>query len=147
MNTLVDLIFKGQFEAIDFGFINSLIPLASEKRFMYPENTVVKSSEDIIQIFKANSYFDFVLSANYVDLLKKRIPNIFINIGRDSSNVDILFFFDLKDLGTDYKSELSFLHKWSSTFKKKYHFDSFICRMDGEEDGDNYYYQENWISI
>lgn len=144
MITLVDLIFNGKFGTFDFDLIKKLLPFAKEKNFFFPEDILIESIEQVIFVFKSNDYVDFVLSAKHVEILNKIIPNVFINIGRDNENIEILFFLDIKDLDTNFENGLKDLNKWAESLKKQYKLERFICRMDGEKDGDNYYFEDNW---
>lgn len=144
MDTLVDLIFKGNLSRVNFDFINKLISQSRDIRFSFPENTFAKAFSDIIKIFKSNSYVDFIIAVNYLDLYGKKIPDVFVNIGRNDEydeNVEVLLFFDVKDLNKKFEEGLKDLYDWSVSFRKEYHFDRFFCQTDGVNYDGNYFFE------
>jgi hypothetical protein len=140
MITLVDLIFKGSFSVINFGFLEQLILQSRETRFNYPENASVKTFDDIMMIIKSNHYVDFIISLNFMAINDINTPDVFINIGREDEKIEMLLFFDMKDLNKDFSKGLDYLYNWSVFFKNKYNFGSFFCQIDGGGIDENDYY-------
>lgn len=75
----------------------------------------------------------------------KIVPKVFINLGRDNNDIEILFFFDLRDLNEATPGKnIDYLRKWMSEMKRKYHFQYFICQDDNAGE-DAYYFDSNGI--
>jgi len=140
MTTLIDLIFKGNFVNTDLSFIKECVLQSKNMYFNSPENIYVNTFDEIIKIIESNNYIDFVISADLIKLDKISIPNVFINIGRDDQDIEILFFFDLKDLKGNFQESLDYLYNWSIFFKNKYHFKNFMCQSDGTNFDREYYF-------
>lgn len=129
--TMIEIIFKGRFSKIDFGFLRNLIFASKEVRFNDPAMYSFENIDDVITVFDTNSYFDFVITTDMLNIDGRTVPKVFINIGRDSQDIDLLFFFDLKDMqGDSLIGDLEHLKKWVSDFSNQYCFDFFTCRID-----------------
>lgn len=143
MNTLVDLIFKGYVSKINFDFVAKVISRPREIKFNFPENISDKTytSDKIIEIFKFNDYVDLIISTEMLDLDSIKFPDVFINIGCNGEEVEMLLFFDINDLNNDFQKGLDILFDWSTSFKNKYYFESFFCQTDGVNNDDNFYFR------
>jgi len=67
--------------------------------FNYPENIDTSNYDEIIKILHSYDYVDFIISTDILNMDKIRIENVFINIGKDNDEVELLLFFDIYDLG------------------------------------------------
>lgn len=141
MKTLIDLIFKGKFSKIDLEFIKEFSLKNREMYFIYPEKILMKNIDEIFGKFKADTYVDFSMSLYYISFNEAKVPDIFVNIGRDDDEFELALFFDLKDLNKDFSEGLDYLHNWSIFFKNKFNFDSYFCQADGENYENEYYFK------
>jgi hypothetical protein len=140
---LIEIIFRGKSLITDFSFLIRFLKSCGEVRFNFPEVTISTNYEDIIKIFKSNSYVDFVITINELDILGRIVPNVFINLGLDDGKVELLFFLDLKDLSkTGHREGIDLLKDWAYEFKTKYRFDTVVCQMDSGNSRE-YYFDEN----
>lgn len=144
MKSLIELIFKGNRQSISLNFLEKIIIEAREIYFNSPELSTIKTFDQVVKIIDSNSYTDLAISTDKLEVYKKTIPKVFINLGCDNDEVDILFYFDLNDLNEPtLKANIDYLNNWAIEFKVKNGFDYFICQPDGNEDG--YYFDNNGI--
>lgn len=143
MTTLIDLIFRGSFSIIDFSFMKRLILQSREMNFNFPENISEITFEEIIKVFNSNNYVDFVISINCMSVDEIVIHDVFINIGREDENIEMLLFFDLKNLNNNFQEGLDYLYHWSTSFKNKYCFEGFTCQTDGVNSENEFYFESN----
>ncbi len=142
MDSLVDVIFKGELSSVNLSFLKDIIAKAKKVYFISPE-IVFGSFEEAVRIINSNSYIDFVINTDELIVREKKISKVFINFGRDGYYVDVLFFFDLADLGEPTMREnIEFLKKWALGFKDDFKFDYFICQMDNADKEE--YYFDSW---
>ncbi|MET3878792.1 hypothetical protein [Chitinophaga sp. OAE865] len=142
---LIDVIFRGLLPALDLSFLKKLLTDAREVHFNFPENRLIKTFEEIIGVIRSNSYVDLAISTDCLDMEGKIVPKVFINLGRDNNDIEILFFFDLRDLNEATPGKnIDYLRKWMSEMKRKYHFQYFICQDDNAGE-DAYYFDSNGI--
>ncbi len=143
MITLVDLIFKGSFSNICFDFLNNINSDFEDRTFIFPENVSIKTFDNILNIFKLNDYVDFKISAKTITFNNIILPNVFVNIGRDNNDVEMLLFFDVKDICENFNQGLTILQDWAITFKNTYNFDAFFCQTDGTNYEEEYFFKSN----
>ncbi|MDQ0781254.1 hypothetical protein [Chryseobacterium sp. W4I1] len=137
---LIEVIFRGLFSALNFNFVEKILLDAKEVRFNEPEINSKKDFEEMINIINSNSYFDLVINTNLLDIKGKFIPRVFINLGRNNDEVELLFFFDLRDLGeTNFKTSINYLKDWVEGFQKEYNFNYFICQPDNADQYEYYF--------
>ncbi|WP_166923471.1 hypothetical protein [Flavobacterium poyangense] len=149
---LVDLLFKGKLSKIDFSFIDKMLENSREIRFSYPENSSASDYSEIIKILYSNDYVDFVVTTDVLNSDGIRIENVFINIGKDNEEVEVLLFFDLFDIG--YKTATDnflILDNWAKKNQANYNFELMICQMDNGNENE-YYFDSNgfgplWDSV
>ncbi|MDN5478775.1 MAG: hypothetical protein L0G39_17765 [Chryseobacterium sp.] len=142
-NRLIEIICKGLYPTLNFNFLKKLLLNAKEARFVDPEINSIKDFDEIMNVINSNSYCDLVMSTDFLDIRGKIIPRVFINLGRNNDEIEILFFFDLKDLKeSNFKMSLDYLKDWIEEFQKKYNFNYFICQIDNA-DHDEYYFDIN----
>ncbi|SFN28184.1 hypothetical protein SAMN05421594_2032 [Chryseobacterium oleae] len=137
---LIEIICKGLFSVLNFNFLEKLLLNSKEARFIDPEINSIKDFDEMINIINSNSYCDFVISTDFLDIKGKIIPRVFINLGRNNDEVEILFFFDLKDLKeSNFKMSIDYLKDWVEEFQKKYNFNYFICQPDNADLNEYYF--------
>lgn len=140
---LIEIIGKGVFTTLNFNFLRKMLLHAKEARFNDPEINSIKDFDEMINIINSNSYCDFVISTDFLDIRGKIIPRVFINLVRNNDEVEILFFFDLKDLKeSNFKMSLDYLKDWIEEFQIKYNFNYLICQPDNA-DQHEYYFDTN----
>lgn len=70
---------------------------------------------------------------------------MFVNIGRNDDDFDLLFYFDIKDLdGNNYKLKVDHLNTWANNFCDRHNLNYFIGQMDNAND-EEYYFDSNGI--
>lgn len=140
MNLLVEIIFRGKLSSIKLEFLKDLLLKAKELYFNSPEISSIKTFEEVVQIINSHSYIDLVINTNDLGIYEKSIPRVFINLERSNDDIEILFFFDLKDLSEPtIKESMDLLQNWVSEFKNEYQFNYFICQSDNAAK-DEYYF-------
>ncbi|MBO9620564.1 MAG: hypothetical protein J7539_16185 [Niabella sp.] len=140
MNLLIEIIFKGVLSSVNFNFLKDLVMRAKELYFNSPEISSVKTFDEVIEILNANAYIDLVLNTDELKIYNKDVPKVFINLGRNYNDIELLFFFDLQDLNDlTVKESVDCLMDWTTEFKNNYKFDYFICRADNAGDGEYYF--------
>lgn len=141
--TQVDLIFRGSHSSVNFSFLNNLLLTARDIRLDYSDNDSELSSADIHEIltaFRSDNYVYLVFSMDYLMINDVSIPTIFVDLTLSDSELELLFFFDVKDfvIGT-YKKRVDELAKWAKDFAVDYGFDYFVCRMDNGNEEEYYF--------
>ncbi|PUV21078.1 MULTISPECIES: hypothetical protein [Sphingobacterium] len=144
-STLIEIIFKGVFSTLNISFLSELLFGAKEIRFNLPELSSSYELETIIKIFNLNSYVDLVITTDKLNVNGRDVKNVFVNIGRNDDDFDLLFYFDIKDLdGNNYKLKVDHLKTWANNFCDRYNFNYFIGQMDNAND-EEYYFDSNGI--
>lgn len=137
---LVDLAFKGKYYAIDLLFLDIFFSDARQIKFIYPNEIDFNSINELIEVIKSNSYVDLIITTDAFKVNDKLVKKVFINLGKDEDNLDLLLFFDVKDLCyLNSKEALEALRVWACQFVEKYKFEYMACRMDNGND-DEYYF-------
>jgi len=137
---LIEVIFKGLFSALNFNFLEKILLNAKEVRFNDPEINFIKDFKETINVINSNSYLDLVINTDFLDIKGKIIPRVFINLGRNNEDVEILFFFDLKDIKeSNFKMNIDYLKSWTEEFQKEYNFEYFICQPDNADQHEYYF--------
>ena len=114
---VLDIIFKGKFSATTFNFLEKLLVKSDEVRFNSPENLTACTYEKIAEVFHSNSYVDLTITSNHLVIQETNVPHVFINLTRDEDELELLFYFDLKDLGIGtYKNKFDTLRNWAEAF-------------------------------
>lgn len=145
LTTLIELIFKGGFSDINLDFLSELVLEAKEIRLNAPELSFSDEFDAIVKIFELNSYVDLVVTTDKLNIAGKIVKDVFINIGRNNNEIELLFYFDLKDLnGSANKSDIDNIKTWANSLQKKYNFIYCICQMDNAGD-EEYYFDSNGI--
>lgn len=140
MNSLVEIIFRGLLSSIRPDFLKDLILKAKDLYFNSPAVSAVRTFEEVTQIINSHSYIDLVINTNELGIYEHNLPRVFINFGRNNDEVELIFFFDLKDLSEPtIKESLDLLQNWVSEFKSAYQFNYFICQIDNAAK-DEYYF-------
>lgn len=142
---LIEVIFKGLLSAIDLSLTRKLAEGAKEIYFNAPEISSVKSSDEVIEIIQSNPYVDLAINTNSLKVDQIVVPKVFINLGRNNDEIEILFFFDLDDLAIGTPADnLNYLKNWTIQIQQKYNFSYFICQMDNANE-EEYYFDSNGI--
>ncbi|RXM52744.1 MULTISPECIES: hypothetical protein [unclassified Chryseobacterium] len=137
---LTEIIFTGAFPVLNFNFLKEILTDAKEIRFNDPEINTIKDFDEIIAIIKSSLYFDLVINTDFLHIRNIIIPRVFINMGRDHEEVEILFFFDLRDLNLpNIKMSVDYLQNWAKEFQVENNFNYFICQPDNAAANDYYF--------
>jgi hypothetical protein len=145
MPTLTEIIFKGVASKIDFNFLSALLANSKETRFNAPEIVSSGRFEDVANILNSESYVDFVITANSLNVSGQFVRDVFINLGLNDGEVELLFYFNLEDVGYfSLKENIDHLRKWVERFNTRYNFERYICQMDNAGD-EEYYFNENGL--
>lgn len=140
---LVELIFRGSLPSVNLNFLNNLVVGARELYFNSPEMSTVKTLEEVLEILNLNDYVDLVINTDELNMYKKNIPKVFINLGRNNDEIEVLLFFDVMDIKEPtLKTSMDFLKKWAIEYMTNYNFNYFICQMDNGEK-EEYYFDSN----
>lgn len=89
---LVEVIFSGTLSTLDFSFLKKLLIGAKEVRFNFPETNSIGNFDEILSEIISNSYVDLIINTDYLEILGKDISKVFINLGRDEKEIEVLFF-------------------------------------------------------
>ncbi|KMQ59943.1 hypothetical protein ACM46_16930 [Chryseobacterium angstadtii] len=136
----IEIIFKGLFSVSNFNLLKKLLLNAKEVRFNDPEINSVNGFDEVIKIINSNTYFDLVINTDHLEIKEKIVPRVFINLGRNNDEIEMLFFFDLKDLNeSNFKISIDYLRDWAEEFQKKYSFKYFICQPDNADQYEYYF--------
>lgn len=131
MKTLIDLEFKGELPAVNLAFLKNLFDEKGDIYFVQPDVSGFETYNDVVQIINSNSYIDLVISTNSFHVFDLVIPNVFVNLGRNEHQIDLLYFFDLSDVGNLVGLDrLRYLREWATAFKNEFGFNYFICQDD-----------------
>ena len=142
---LVDVIFRGLVSMLDFSFLKDLLSNAREIRFSFPEDQVYETYDKVVDIINSDVYVDLIINTSCLLVGEKIVPRVFINLGRNNEDIEVLFFFDLNDIGEDTPiRNLEYLKGWMIKMQDNYHFQYFICQFD-EAAEDEYYFDSNGI--
>lgn len=140
IDTVIDLIFKGDFSAINHEFLKEFMTNSEDSHFNTPEVNITSSYNDVMEVFKANSYADFVITNSSINLNENILKHVFINVTLDSGYTELLLFFDIKDLSQiDNKKKLDLLREWAMNFQNRYGFKYFVCQMDNGDEKEFYF--------
>jgi hypothetical protein len=142
---LIEVIFRGQFSTLDFSFLKKLIDGAKEIYFVSPEIPSIEAFDEVLDVLNSNAYVDLVVNTDCLKIYGKIVSRVFINLGRNDEDIEVLFYFDLKDLNEDTpKSSIDYLKKWVMNIQNEYNFQYFICQMDNASINE-YYFDSNGI--
>ncbi len=143
--TLTEIIFIGKKSAIGlFRLLKDLLTNYKNARFNSPENSLT-TFENINEIFNTNDYVDFVVTLDKLRTFEEDIPNVFVNLSADGERVELIFFFDLKDLKSkNYKKNIEALQVWAIAFKSKYCLEYFRCQIDNGDEEEYYFDINTW---
>lgn len=141
MLTLTEIIFSGKISTINISsFTKDMLSNYKEINLDSPYFAQVITSDEVINIFKTSDYVNLVITYDKFNILEINIPRVFSNIGIENGEIEILIFFDLKDLnGTSYKEIINILRDWCKKFQESYKFDYFRCQIDNADE-DEYYF-------
>ena len=144
-STITELIFSSSFSVVNIDFLFSLISDANEIRFNEPEFSSPFTAQDVLKNIYSNEYIDLVIITDKLEINGKIVKNVFINVGRNSDDFELLFYFDIKDLeGTNYKSKIEDLKNWADYFQNRYNFHYYIAQMDNAGDNEYYFDSNGW---
>lgn len=146
MITAIDIIFEGKFSIVDLhSLLESLLINYKDLYFNEPEDISFATHDDITKIFNTETYIDFVVSSNEINMFGISIPNVFANLGLYNGKIDLLLFFDFKDLVfNDYKTTIDQLRIWTKKFQEKFQFEYSRCRIDNGNE-DEYYFDSQGV--
>lgn len=137
---LIELKFIGLTPILNFSFIGELSINAREMRFYSPEINFSGESDELISVFNSNDYVDFIINTDHLSIKGKNVQRVFINIGRNEDEIEVLIFFNLADLREPTaKMAIDYLKSWTPEFQRKYDFEYFICQIDNASE-DEYYF-------
>ena len=140
MNSLIEIIFRGVLPSINLDFLKGVFLKAKELYFNSPEISSVNTFDEAVEIINSNAYIDLAINTDELSIYGKNVPKVFINLGRNNDEIEILFFFDLKDLcEPSIKESIDFLEKWALEFKNEHKFDYFICQTDNANKEEYYF--------
>lgn len=142
---MVEIVFKGIFSALNFSFLRKLLTDAHEVYFNSPARNFVITFSSVIETMNFENYVDFVINTDCLHINEKVVSKVFINLGRKDEDVELLFFFDLKDINEPtQKMDIDYLKSWVEEFQKQYDFEYFICQMDNADEKE-YYFNSNGL--
>ncbi|MEG1199912.1 MAG: hypothetical protein RSD53_11005, partial [Algoriella sp.] len=116
---------------------------AREVYFTSPEVNSLITFNNVKRIINSNNYVDFVINTDCLQIKNKIVPKVFINVGRNNEEIEILLFFDSKDLKeSSQKMNINIIKNWTNEFQKLYNFEYYICQMDNADE-EEYYFDIN----
>lgn len=137
---LIELVFKGVISDLNFDFLKFLLKNARAVRFNFPETEFWNDFEEMVSVFTSNLYVDLVIDTDCLVIKDRVIPKVFINVGRNDHEIEILLFLDAMDLKEPTPSmNIDLLKSWMEEFQKTYHFKYFICQMDNADENEYYF--------
>ena len=140
---LIEIIFTGSFSELNFNFLKDFIVKSKEVRFNDPEVNLLDCFNEVLDVINTYDYSDLVINTDFLTIDKKVVQKVFINLGRNHDKIELLLFFDLKDLNEDSVNvSLNCLKDWCKEFQNKFNFQYFICQPDGAENNE-YYFDSN----
>jgi len=146
MITAIDIIFDGKFSTVDLhSLLEALLVNYKDIYFNEPEDVSFETRDDIINIFNKEPSIDFVISSHGLNIFQISIPNVFIQFFVHEGEIELLLFFDFKDLDfSDYKTSIDQLRLWTAKFQEKFKFEYVRCQIDNGNE-DEYYFDSNGI--
>lgn len=139
MFTKIDLIFTGSFKSVALKSLLYFFRDAKNSWFNSPEISTPSKEEDIINVICTNDYIDYVISAEMVEISGTVVSGVFVNLGKDDGNLELLLSFDLKDMQKEnYGTAINDLQVWSIQFRDNYGFGNVRCQIDNG--GENEFY-------
>lgn len=139
MSTLIELIFKGQVVKVDFSFLERYFGNSTNIVLNFPEKEI-SSYEEVVGLLKADNYVNIVINDTILEVYSKIVKNVFVDITVDSGFIDLLYFFDYKDVGIiAFQDVMNILRKWSMEHRDYYNFEYIICQSDNGG-ADEYYF-------
>ncbi|SHN16880.1 hypothetical protein [Mucilaginibacter sp. OK098] len=146
MITAIDIIFDGKSSIVDLhSLLEALLVKFRDVYFNEPEDVEFTTHEDIINVFKSEVHIDFVVSLNELNMFGIAIPDVFANLGVYNGEIELLLFFDFKDLDfSDYKASIDHLRIWTTEFQNKFKFEYVRCQIDNGNE-DEYYFDSHGI--
>ncbi len=144
--TLTEIIFTGRLTDISLStLIEDLLIDGNDINFISPEVQISNTKNEIINVLETFDYIDLTIAYNYFNGLGINIPRLFCNMGIENGKLEILLFFDLKDLeGTTYKTIIDKLRDWCIKFKEHYNFSYMRCQLDNG-DKEEFYFDCNGL--
>ncbi|MFT3823042.1 MAG: hypothetical protein QM731_03945 [Chitinophagaceae bacterium] len=144
-STLIEIVFDGIYGKVNFEFLPQLLSGARDISLYDPEIPLPESLEDIVNVFDSNDYVDIVITTDQLNINDNIVKSGFINLGKNDENVELLLYFDLRELNeVIYKKEIEFLKKWVDEFVNTYRFQHFICKMDNAGEFEYYFDSNGW---
>jgi hypothetical protein len=138
--TATEIIFRGIVAKTCLSFLLEFLDEYKEVWFNAPEVNVEIDFNVIIKTIKDNSYVDFVITTDKLKFDKHIVENGFINLRVDDNKLELLLFFDLKDLNcSSHKNSIDLLMTWANSFKEKYDFESIVCQLDNGNEKEYYF--------
>jgi hypothetical protein len=131
MKLLVDIIFKGKMPSLNLDFLKIWLDKCNYSYWTIPEDVGADSFADIVKTIQAESYVDFIISTNHLEVLEKHLKRVSINLVKDEEELEVLIFMDVADVDrAPIKENLTYINLWMLYMKDKYNFNSFRCQMD-----------------
>ena len=135
----VDLVFRAPFDQVNLQCLAKILSENAAPLFNYPEGATAISFEEIVSVFRISDC-DLVFQDGNLNAGNRLIEHVFINPAKTGNDFEILFFFDLKDLKIESRKDaLDCLQEFSRSFASEFNFNTFICRVDGDDDEDYYF--------
>lgn len=146
MITAIDIIFNGKLSTVDLhSLLENVLINYRDVYFNEPEDVLLVTHDDIINVFNKELRIDFVISSRGLDIVEISIPNVFIQFLVSEGEIELLLFFDFKDLDfSDYKTSINQLRLWTARFQNKFRFEYVRCQIDNGNE-DEYYFDSNGI--
>ena len=140
METLIDLIFAGKIDKVDLSFLSTEINLCRERHFNTPEEEIELNFRNVEKTLRSETYVDFSLATDKFHLDDLTIPRVFLNIIRNGEEVELLLYFDAKDVGpSSFSKNLRKVREFAVRFTKDSQFETFFCRPESGEDNEYYF--------
>ncbi|MDP9957133.1 hypothetical protein J2X97_002799 [Epilithonimonas hungarica] len=140
---LIEVIYRGLFSIVDFSFVKKILVDAREVYFTSPDVNSPIIFNSVVSIINSNDYVDLVINTDCLKIKNKIVPKVFINIGRNNEEIEVLLFFDSKDLKeSNEKMNIDYIRNWTIEFHRQYNFEYYICQIDNADEGE-YYFDSN----
>jgi hypothetical protein len=137
---LIDLIFTGKVELVNFGFLHQFIGDFDEAYGMTPEIPSIATIEEVILLLKSRPYAHITTRTDHLILDDKKIKHVYVGLTADNGSMELLLFFNLNDVGsTSPKSAVDFLRAWAKKSCETYNFDYVVCQMDEGNENERYF--------
>lgn len=98
-----------------------------------------------MEIIKNEETYNIAFGTDHLLIKEIKVPNVFIDLSKESGEIELLLFFDLRDLA---KSELIkgllLCREWCAYMAHEYGFTDYICQIDNGSENEFFFDKNSW---